>query len=94
MCGEEGLLRGVLGLGAIAQKRPAESADGAAVLREELLGPCGGRPVAGAAVRIGRFVRRASQSPPPPVPPLSLLSPWSSLPWLSSPDRERLTVTV
>ena len=46
MRGEEGLLRGVLRLGAIAQKRAAKPADGAAVLREELLGPCSGSPVA------------------------------------------------
>ena len=44
---EERLLRCVLSLRAIAEERAAETADGAAVLREELLGPYGGRPVTG-----------------------------------------------
>src|SRR5205823_14940084 len=75
---EERLLRRVLGLGTIAQERAAETSDGAAVLGEEQLGPCSGRTVAGAAVRLERFVRRAGQSSPPPSP-LSL-PPWSSSP--------------
>src|ERR1700704_6528501 len=93
---EERLLRRVLGFGTVAQQCTAETRDGALVRGEELLGPCGGRPVPGAAVRFERFVRRASQSPPPPplLSPLSS-SPWLSPPWLlSDPPRERLTVTV
>ena len=50
---EEGLLRGVLGLGAIAQQRAAEPPDGAPVVAVELLGPRSGRPVVGAAAADG-----------------------------------------
>ncbi len=60
MRGEEHLLRRVLSLGVVAQQGAAQAADEAAVVAVQLLGPCGGRPVIGAAVGV-YVVRTASR---------------------------------
>src|SRR5258708_3871589 len=93
MGGEERLLRRVLGLGPVAEQRPAEPRDEASVRGVQLLGRRNGRPALGGAVSAGGL-GGAGQSPSP-LPPLSS-SPESfeSSPWLFWSSSDTVSVTV